>query len=89
MIDTAGRYTTQDSDRQVDHAGWQNFLALLKQYRPRRPLNGVLVAVSVADVLQQTRVDRERQALAIRQRVQELCQSFQVALPVYVVLTKS
>ncbi len=89
LIDTAGRYTTQDSDRQVDQAGWQKFLALLKQYRPRRPLNGVVVAMSVAELLQQPQVDRERQALAIRQRVQELCQTFQVALPVYVVLTKS
>jgi type VI secretion system protein ImpL len=89
LIDTAGRYTTQDSDRQVDKSAWLNFLALLKKYRPRRPINGVLVALSLADVLQQPQVDRERQALAIRQRVQELCQNFHTALPVYVLLMKT
>ena len=41
LIDTAGRYTTQDSDAAVDRAGWERFLALLKRTRPRQPLNGV------------------------------------------------
>ena len=33
LIDTAGRYTTQDSDVAVDRAGWQGFLDLLKRTR--------------------------------------------------------
>ena len=45
LIDTAGRYTTQDSDAAVDRAGWETFLDLLKRTRPREPLNGVIVAV--------------------------------------------
>ncbi len=47
LIDTAGRYTTQDSDAAVDRAGWQAFLDLLKRTRPRQPLNGILVAIPV------------------------------------------
>ena len=31
LIDTAGRYTTQDSDAAVDRAGWEAFLDLLKR----------------------------------------------------------
>ncbi|MGH7082606.1 MAG: type VI secretion system membrane subunit TssM, partial [Acetobacteraceae bacterium] len=31
LIDTAGRYTTQDSDAAVDRAGWDSFLDLLKR----------------------------------------------------------
>jgi type VI secretion system protein ImpL len=30
LLDTAGRYTTQDSDASADSAGWAEFLALLK-----------------------------------------------------------
>ena len=33
LLDTAGRYTTQDSDREVDKAAWMGFLELLKQQR--------------------------------------------------------
>src|ERR1700709_1913531 len=46
LLDTAGRYTTQDSDQSADAAGWREFLGLLRKYRKRRPINGVLVAMS-------------------------------------------
>jgi len=89
LIDTAGRYTTQDSYEQVDKAAWQNFLDLLKRHRPRRPINGVLVAVSLSDLMQQDPVERAAHAKAIRQRVQELCQTFRIAVPVYVLFMKA
>lgn len=89
LIDTAGRYTTQDSYEQVDSAAWQGFLALLKKYRPRRPINGVLVAVSLADLIRQNPTDTAAMARAIRQRVQELCQTFGIAIPVYLVFMKA
>lgn len=89
LIDTAGRYTTQDSYEQVDKAAWQNFLGLLKKHRPRRPINGVLVSVSLSDLLQLHPTERAAHALAIRQRIQELCQSFGIAVPVYVLFMKA
>src|ERR1700746_3123885 len=33
LIDTAGRYTTQDSNTAIDRAGWNAFLDLLKATR--------------------------------------------------------
>src|SRR5215831_12812750 len=51
LIDTAGRFTTQDSDRDADRATWFGFLDLLMRYRPRRPINGVLLTLSVTDLL--------------------------------------
>src|SRR3974377_914064 len=36
LIDTAGRYTTQDSDAQSDKQSWFSFLDLLKKNRPRQ-----------------------------------------------------
>ena len=50
LIDTAGRYTTQDSDAAVDRAGWLAFLGLLKRTRARQPLNGVIVAIALTDI---------------------------------------
>jgi type VI secretion system protein ImpL len=88
LLDTAGRYTTQDSYEAVDSAAWLGFLGLLKQYRPRRPLNGVLVAVSVADLIQQTDTDRALQARAVKQRVQELHQHLGIRFPMYVLFMK-
>jgi type VI secretion system protein ImpL len=89
FLDTAGRYTTQDSDRQVDAAAWKSFLALLRQSRPRRPINGVIVTVSAGDLLQQSGTEAEAQALAIRSRVHELYDELGVRFPLYVLVTKS
>ena len=89
FLDTAGRYTTQESDREVDAAAWKSFLELLKKSRPRRPINGVLVTVSVDDLLQQSAAEREAHAQALRARVQELYEALGVRIPVYVLVTKS
>src|SRR5216117_3277691 len=51
LIDTAGRYTTQDSDAKSDKESWFSFLDLLKKSRPRQPINGVLIAISIEDIL--------------------------------------
>ncbi|MDD5037327.1 MAG: type VI secretion system membrane subunit TssM, partial [Methylococcaceae bacterium] len=89
LLDTAGRYTTQDSHQAVDAAAWQGFLQLVKKYRPRRPLNGALVTLSLSDLLQQTEEERAQHAAAVRRRVQELYQMLGVRLPVYLLFTKT
>jgi len=89
FLDTAGRYTTQQSDRDVDAAAWKSFLQLLKKSRPRRPINGVLVTISVGDLLQQPPAEREPHAQALRSRVQELYKELGVRIPVYVLVTKA
>lgn len=89
LIDTAGRYTTQDSHKVVDSSAWQGFLSLLKKYRPRRPVNGVLVAISVQDLLTLPAPQRSHQAKLIRERIDELQTQLGVKFPVYVMLTKA
>lgn len=89
LLDTAGRYTTQDSQLEVDRAAWGGFLGLLRKHRPRRPINGAIVTISVADLLLQPRAAREAQARAVRARIQELQERLGLAFPVYVVVTKS
>ncbi|HEU4617907.1 MAG TPA: type VI secretion system membrane subunit TssM [Gammaproteobacteria bacterium] len=88
IIDTAGRYTTQDSDAAVDRAAWLGFLDLLKKYRKRRPINGTFVAISIADLMTQSEGERRAHAAAIKQRVMELDKHFGIRFPVYVLFTK-
>ncbi len=89
LIDTAGRYTTQDSDAAVDRAGWDAFLDLLKDTRPRQPLNGVLVAIALSDIATAPVDERVAHARAIRRRVKELETKLGVRVPVYALFTKA
>jgi type VI secretion system protein ImpL len=89
LIDTAGRYTTQDSDSAVDKAGWQAFLGLLKRTRARQPLNGVLIAIALSDIGAAPQAERLSHARAIRRRVKELYDQLGVRVPVYALFTKA
>lgn len=88
LIDTAGRYTTQDSHEKVDSKAWHGFLGLLKKYRTKRPINGAIVSASLASIMSQTRTERSLHARAIKSRLQELKNQLGMQFPIYVVLTK-
>ena len=89
LVDTAGRYTTQDSDESTDSAGWKNFLKLLKKHRPKQPINGAIVTISFAELMLQSEAERQQHASRIKSRLSELYDNLGIQFPVYVLLTKS
>ncbi|MCC5810496.1 MAG: type VI secretion system membrane subunit TssM [Ectothiorhodospiraceae bacterium] len=88
LLDTAGRYFTQDSDAESDAAEWRGFLELLCRYRKRRPINGVLVTLSAVDLLNASPESRERHAETVRRRIDELQRQLRIQVPVYFMVTK-
>jgi type VI secretion system protein ImpL len=88
LLDTAGRYTTQDSDPEADRRGWTGFLNLLKTYRPLQPINGVIVALSLEEIVHRNPAERLSNARAIRSRLAELSRTFGSRFPIYVLVTK-
>lgn len=85
LLDTAGRWTTEDEDRNE----WMGFLDLIRKFRPEKPLNGIIAAVSL-DQLGGAH-DEEVGSLArrMRERIDEVQSRLQMSLPVYVLFTKS
>jgi type VI secretion system protein ImpL len=88
LLDTAGRYTTHESNEALDKSEWSGFLNLLKKFRPKQPLNGVMLTVSVSDLLTMPEAERDLHAAALRKRLYELRDSLQIQFPVYIVVTK-
>lgn len=89
LIDTAGRYTTQESDAEADNAAWLGFLGLLKKYRKRQPINGAMIAISLSDLSLQDELTQKNHARAVRRRLNELREKLGVRFPVYVLFTKA
>lgn len=85
VLDTAGRYSVSTEDR----LDWLTFLELLKKNRPRAPINGVIIAASMAELSGSTPEFAIDLAKNLRQRVQELTERLEVFVPVYVVFTKA
>ncbi|HEV7815134.1 MAG TPA: type VI secretion system membrane subunit TssM, partial [Janthinobacterium sp.] len=85
LLDTAGRYSVAEEDR----GEWFGFLDLLKKYRRQAPINGIIIAVSIAE-LRGEEPDRGMQlARSLRKRVQDLIERLEVFAPLYVVFTKA
>lgn len=88
LLDTAGRYTTHESNNEADRKEWHGFLGLIKKYRPRQPINGALVTVSVGDLLGTGEEARKQYALHVRSRLDELREVLGMDFPVYFLVTK-
>ena len=89
LIDTAGRYTTQDSDGVADKASWSSFLELLKKTRPNRPINGVILSFSVEDMMKGDDISLKHHAETVRARLAEVHETLKIDFPVYVMFTKA
>jgi type VI secretion system protein ImpL len=85
LLDTAGRYSVLEEHR----AEWFGFLDLLKKYRRRAPINGIVIAVSIAELRGDDPEAGIQLARSLRKRVQDLTERLEVFAPVYVVFTKA
>ncbi len=90
LLDTAGRYTTQESNEAVDHAEWTGFLSLLRTLPParahqRRAPDDQHCRTSSA----RTTHERERHAAIIRRRFAEIDEALKMRFPIYVLVTKT
>ena len=85
LLDTAGRYAVEEGGRDE----WFSFLELLRRHRRRAPINGIIIAVSVAELTGENAGRAADLARSLRTRVQELTERLGVHAPVYVVFTKA
>ncbi len=89
FIDTAGRYITHESHSEYDKDEWLGFLGLLKKFRPKQPLNGAVLTISMSDLLAGSEQSRDRHAAIIKARLSELGKSLGISFPVYILITKA
>jgi type VI secretion system protein ImpL len=84
FLDTAGRYVTQSEDR----AEWFAFLNILKKNRKKRPVNGVIAALNIDEIINSGTEQLYEHAKNIKQRIDELIENLGVNFPVYFMFTK-
>ena len=84
LLDTAGRYSVYEED----HKEWLGFLGLLKKSRKKAPINGIIIGVSIAELMSNNPEHALKLAKNLRSRVQDLTEQLEVFAPVYIIFTK-
>ncbi|HLM43256.1 MAG TPA: type VI secretion protein IcmF/TssM N-terminal domain-containing protein, partial [Myxococcaceae bacterium] len=84
ILDTAGRYVSSEDDKPE----WFAFLDTLTKYRPKRPINGLIVAVSVSELMGVDPQAAGELGQNIRERLDEITSRLRTLVPVYLMLTK-
>ena len=84
LLDTAGRWSTQEDD----HHEWLSFLQLLRKHRAKKPLNGMIAAIGIGDVVNASADDIDLLAERMRARLEEVVNELRVSIPIYVLFTK-
>src|SRR5260370_24667376 len=77
LLDTAGRYATEADD----HDEWMSFVDMLKRYRSRKPINGLIVAISVTYLMEATDEQGASYAKRLRARIDELTERLPTGVP--------
>lgn len=85
ILDTAGRYSVSQEHR----LEWLSFLDLLRKCRPKAPINGIIIAASIAELTGNRPEFAINLAKSLRKRVQELTERLEIHAPVYVIFTKA
>ncbi len=88
LVDTPGGLATHSGSDEEKASLWRALVELLMEYRFRQPINGIIVTLSIEDLLTEDEEALERQARALRDRLRELVSWTGIQLPFYVVLTK-
>lgn len=88
ILDTTGAYCFP-GESQATAQEWQTFIQLLTTTRANEPLNGLIVAVSVEDLLTKTGEELTEDTKRIRRRVNSFTTASGLDVPIYLMLTKT
>ncbi len=92
LIDPDGELLSQGENQstagEIQQRLWAHFIQWLERNRPQRPLNGVILAIDLAQLSTASEEQREAHAILLRTRLRELMEQIGSRLPVYVSFTK-
>ncbi len=87
ILDTTSRYVIPENELD-DAEEWKEFLHLFLKYRKRKPMNGVVVTISVERLLNADHMSLHDEGQNLRKRIDNLMRISWAKFPVYVLITK-
>lgn len=87
FIDVPGHYIEQNDKEGA--AIWEALLNLFAKKRWKRPINGIVLTISVETIMAQSEDELDLYAKNLRDRFDEISKAFMSNMPIYLFITKS
>jgi type VI protein secretion system component VasK len=87
FFDTAGRLTTGQGGA-ADKREWEQLLKLLRRFRRKRPVDGIIATVEANFLLGKTEREIQAYARQVRERIDETTRFLRLRMPIFIVVTK-
>jgi cell division protein FtsL len=87
LLDTAGRFSMPVTNL-PDQDEWLKFLDILMSSRPRCPINGIIVAIPLTSLLEDSESEIQRKAKNIQNKLFEINRNLQIEVPIFLMVTK-
>ena len=88
FLDTPGKWVTEGAEEEAQKY-WKKLLQLLRKYRGRRPLDGLVVTVPADDLLSLSEDELREQAANVRGVVDTIHKELSFRFPVYLLVSKT
>jgi len=88
FIDMPGNYISNKRSEE-DLALWETFLKLFSKKRWKRPINGIMLTISVDTLMDKNEKELEQYAKDLRDRFDELAHAFNSNIPIYLLVSKT
>lgn len=87
FIDMPGNYVSNNRSEE-DLILWESFLKLFGRKRWKRPINGILLTISVDTLMEKNEKGLEQYAKDLRDRFDEISHAFVSNIPIYLLVSK-
>ena len=77
-----------NADKEASRQNWKKLVKILKRDRKTRPINGILLPVSLLDLMTYSNQQRQTMAHDIGYYIRDIYQQFKAKVPVYLIFTK-
>lgn len=89
FVDSHADLLTQTEEDSVANRSWLELLGLLKKYRRKQPINGVVLCLDLPELLSLNQEQRAERVHLLRTQLQVMNNKLGIQAPIYVVLTKA
>ena len=88
FIDMPGNYVSNNRSEE-DLVLWESFLSLFGKKRWKRPINGIVLTISVDTLMGKNEKELEQYAKDLRDRFDEISHAFVSNIPIYLLISKA